>query len=379
MKMKRISTFFALLLTTIFVGCEAEYQPYDNAVYLSEARTSTSTKVIIDNLGGKGVFSARLSKTIGNDVKVKFGIDPAALTTFNTINGGDYHLLPPEYYTLSANKGVIKAGKIGCEPVTVNIKPFDENIDQNKKYAIPIALESASGCDVLSGARRLVILIDQVIVTNAIHIDYNTQVPRAVFETPQNFGAWTLEWLINQDHFTRNNVTQWVVKDTAGKQIVYTRFGDVTCPTNHYQFNLGSGKFNSAGGLSPHKWYHMALVYDGANVMLYINGALDVKSGHGKPGELFEFASVNFSNNVRSQFALHGGVCEMRVWSVARSQNEIANNMYTVDPTTEGLEVYWKANEGEGSVLKDYSGHGRDGIMAQEPSWLLGLRFPEGM
>ena len=377
--MKRISTIFAFLLTFALVGCEADYSEYDNGVFLTEARKGTSMKVVIDDQGGQGMFSARVSKKTATDVTVKFGVDTAALTLFNKINGSAYNVLPEAYYKFSSEESVIKAGQIGCEPVSVQIMPFDEGIDQNKKYAIPVVLESAQGGDVLGGARHLMVLIDQVIVTDAIYITSGANVPVGTFAEPKMMGKWTLEWLVNMDSFTRNNVTQWVVKNTAGAQIVYTRFGDVTCPQNCFQMNIGSGKPQSGTGLTAKKWYHLAMVYDGSNLQFFINGVLDVTAAHSKPGEEYEFASVNFSNNRNNFYALHGQVCEMRVWSVARSGNEILNNMYTVDPTTPGLEIYWKANDGEGRILHDYSGNGRDGVCPSAPAWRHGIRFPEGM
>ncbi len=56
-------------------------------------------------------------------------------------------------------------------------------------------------------------------------------------------------------------------------------------------------------------------------------------------------------------------MCQVRFWSKARSQMEIANNMYNVDPTSSGLEGYWKMDEGEGNVFKDSSPHGRDAYL----------------
>ena len=51
---------------------------------------------------------------------------------------------------------------------------------------------------------------------------------------------------------------------------------------------------------------------------------------------------------------------ELRLWHKARTQNEIVNNMYLCDPTTDGLEFYFKFNEGSGNTFKDASGHGYD-------------------
>lgn len=379
MNFQKIKSLVVLLSTAVLLaGCESEYQAYDNGVFLSEARNSSSAKITIDDKGGEGTFSARVSKKNETDVKVRFGTDPEALNRYNVINGTAYNSLPENYYSFSTQEAVIKAGDIGSTPVAVTVKPFDEKIDQNKKYAIPVVLESAEGGHLMPDTRHLMLLIDQVIVTSVPYISTPSQMPVCTFSEPKGFSQWTLEWLINMDAFNRNNVTQWNIKGPDGKQIIYTRFGDVTCPQNCFQAKIGANKPQSGTALTAKKWYHLAFVYDGTNLMFYINGELDMTTGHGTPGEIFEFSEVSFTNGVNSSYALKGMVSELRVWSVARKGGEIANNMYTVDPTTEGLEIYWKANEGAGSVLKDSSPNGRDGVMKAVPTWKSGIRFPEG-
>ena len=49
---------------------------------------------------------------------------------------------------------------------------------------------------------------------------------------------------------------------------------------------------------------------------------------------------------------LNGEICEVRIWNVIRSQEEIYRNMYDVDPQTTGLKAYWKFNEGKGNIAK---------------------------
>ena len=57
---------------------------------------------------------------------------------------------------------------------------------------------------------------------------------------------------------------------------------------------------------------------------------------------------------------LNGEICEVRIWNVIRSQEEIYKNMYDVDPQTTGLKAYWKFNEGKGDIAKDYTENGND-------------------
>lgn len=380
MNFQKIKSLFALLSAAVLLtGCESEYQEYDNGVFLTEARKSPAAKITIDDMGGNGTFSARVSKKNDTDVKVRFGIDVAALDRYNAVNGTAYNPLPEDYYSFSALEAVIKAGDIGATPIAVTVKPFDNKIDQTKKYAIPVVLESADGGHLMPGTRHLMLLIDQVIVTSVPYITTTSHSIAYTLPEPLFLSQWTLEWMICMDAFNRNNVTQWNITSSIPKSIgIYTRFGDVTCPQNCFQAKIGENKPQSGTALTAKKWYHLALVYDGANILFYINGELDMTTGHGNPGEVFRFDNIGFANGVNASYTLRGMASELRVWSVARKGGEIANNMYTVDPTTKGLEVYWKANEATGSVLKDSSPNGRDGVMKAAPVWKSGIRFPEG-
>ena len=62
---------------------------------------------------------------------------------------------------------------------------------------------------------------------------------------------------------------------------------------------------------------------------------------------------------------------EVRIWSVARSENEIAQNMMFVDPKTEGLYAYYKLDgtdetieDGGKIYLKDRSSKGTRALSA---------------
>ena len=44
---------------------------------------------------------------------------------------------------------------------------------------------------------------------------------------------------------------------------------------------------------------------------------------------------------------LMGYMSEIRVWSVARTENQLKQNMLNVDPKSEGLELYYKLDGSE--------------------------------
>lgn len=367
-----------LVILTLAVGltiaCQSEYDIIENGVYLTDAQSSQAKRVTIDDKGASTRLSSRLGAPAEGDVTVSYGFDAAALQAYNAKNGVDYQLLPEKYYSFSETQATIKAGEVSSTPVELVIKPFDEGVDATKKYAIPVSIVSASGADVLQASSSLMILIDQVVVTSVPYLGVN-RIEVSPEKPIEGLSAWTLEWNLCKDEFNRNNATQWHIEGLDGSPVIYTRFGDVTCDPNQFQAKVGAGKPQSITRFSAKKWYHLAFTYDGTNLRLYVDGKLDFTYPHATPGEVFAFSRVVFGNAKGAPY--NGKVSELRVWSVARSQAEIENNMYVVSPDTPGLEVYWKCNEGSGTVIKDYSNHGRDGKLYREATWEEGVRFPD--
>ena len=377
MKNKLKLAILALAVGGFTAACQSEYDIIENGVYLTDAQSAQAKRVTIDDKGASTRLSSRLGAPAKGDVTVSYGFDAAALQAYNKKNGVDYQLLPEKYYSFSEAQATIKAGEVSSAPVDLIIKPFDEGVDATKKYAIPVSIVSASGADVLQASSSLMILIDQVVVTTVPYLNRGNNITVTPAEPLTGLSAWTLEWNLCMDAFNRNNVTQWSINGLDGKAAIYTRFGDVTCDPNQFQAKVGAGKPQSITRFTAKKWYHLAFTYDGANLRLYVDGKLDFTYPHATPGEVFAFKDITFANGVKSQYTLNGKVSELRVWSVARSQAEIENNMYVVSPDTPGLEIYWKCNEGSGTLIKDHSGHDRNGQLKMEATWESGVRFPD--
>ena len=66
---------------------------------------------------------------------------------------------------------------------------------------------------------------------------------------------------------------------------------------------------------------------------------------------------------------LAGEISECRIWNIVRSQEEIAENPYYVDPQSEGLVAYWKFDEGAGNTVKDHTGNGNNAVANTTLKW----------
>lgn len=400
MYMERNRLFFILTFLIILIGfnsCKEEYTAIDNVIYFAESQKTTSGKVVIDETGGTAKVTVRLAKSINSDIDVVVSEDAVALAKYNETFGTEYQLLPKDYYSLSIGglstdkttlTTTIKAGEVAADFINIKIEPFDKKEGEDKvelsesvKYAIPMVIKSATGAvGLLESSSTYIVLVDRVVVTNVCYLN-NTNYLEYKPEIPMLIEKWTFEWMVNMDAFNRNNVTQWslpVPLDDRNGPMVYTRFGDVLTPQNQLQISVSNvTKQNSTTVFTPKKWYHIAITYDGVNVRLYVNGTLEFDIAHAVPGQTFLLHTLAFANPKNASYRLNGYCSELRFWSVSRTGAQIANNMYIVDPASEGLEIYWKCNDGAGKIIKDHSKYGRDAVLPTVPKWVSGQRFPD--
>jgi hypothetical protein len=129
---------------------------------------------------------------------------------------------------------------------------------------------------------------------------------------------------------------------------------------------LGSevGELRVAHQFAVDTWYHLAGTYNGSTITIFVNGlAIDSKS---VSGQLHIDQSDLYIGKGDPTFSdgeyFHGVLDEIRIWNVARTQEQIQAAMNT--PLTgkeDGLVAYWNLDDG---TAKDLSGHGNDGILS---------------
>jgi len=130
--------------------------------------------------------------------------------------------------------------------------------------------------------------------------------------------------------------------------------------------------------ISLNKWTHIAGVYDGSTVKIYINGVLKATTSttgalkiNSTP--LYIGASPEFSSR---EFI--GGIDEVSIWNKALTASEI-NSLkdYLLQGNENGLTAYYHLNEGPGSLVAiDVSANKNNGTIQNidiEKSWMLGV------
>jgi proline iminopeptidase len=111
------------------------------------------------------------------------------------------------------------------------------------------------------------------------------------------------------------------------------------------------------------RWYHLAGVYDGNSITVYVNGTRI--GSQSASGRMYIDQSDLFIGKGDPEFPegeyFHGWLDEIRLWNVARAPQEIRATMNT--PLTgkeNGLVAYWTFDDG---TARDLSGHGNDGLV----------------
>ena len=129
----------------------------------------------------------------------------------------------------------------------------------------------------------------------------------------------------------------------------------------------GGGEFTivtAENSIISETWHHLALTYDGSNIILYIDG---IEAGStGAYGQITnEFLPFNIGRLIwqTTNFDLDGQVDEVSLWNLALTEQQVQDYMYADLTGEEGLVGYWKFNEGSGSTAYDSSEEGNNGVI----------------
>lgn len=402
MKRIRLSQWLAgTLLIAAATACDntdySEKSPFDNSAYLNVAENKNTETFTFNRRVTEltKTFSVRLAYPAPAAVTAQLAVDPSLTEVYNAKNATDYAALPAEYYELSQSSVNIPASKTQSQDLTIRFHNLDQ-LEIDATYVCPLAITTAQGVDVMEGSRVMYWLVRRSsAITSAINLrNVYVAVPGFDQGSPtadivNNLSAVTMECIIRPNAFQKD------ISSIMGiEQYFLMRLGDTNFERQQLQTQTTFGKFPESSrskALQPGQWYHVALTWDiaSATICFYVNGELQsISTAHGKSDitsiSLGDKAPDNANGNGgdfnfyfgRSYGESHdpsrmfdGELCEARIWSEARTLEQIRSMMYDVpDPTSQPtLCAYWKFDEGTGTVIEDKSGHGNNGVVI--PYW----------
>ena len=423
--MRNFNFIIRIAVLALLVSCN-RFEPvdhvFDNCAYLDVSATSQTQAATFGNRVGslEKHLCVALSYPSDRDVKATISVDASLTDAFNHRYGTDYQLLPDAYLDFSPVSVTIEAGKVNSEKVSIGFKNLmGQGEDQtgameiDKTYLLPVRLssEDISTMDGSSVAYYLVkrssaITVAAQLTDNWIEFPL-MDTPGEVADAYNGLTALTYEALVNVDRFDLDNKDGVCnISTVMGvEQYLLLRIGDANFERQCLQFD-GSGNGSQFGKLpsksDPAKklysgsWYHVACTYDQNErvARIYVNGKLidEVKEAGvagptadnkitlamralGMP-EAYQFFIGKSYNDFRP---LQGKIAEARVWRVARTGDEIWKNMYRIENPKDQKDLigYWKFNDGEGNVVKDYSWVGNHGKAVGDIIWPDGIEIHE--
>ena len=147
--------------------------------------------------------------------------------------------------------------------------------------------------------------------------------------------------------------------------------------TIRYHFKTTDGSFDNGDGsiqLSPYRWYHFAMTYDGSFVKGYIDGQLDFETTLSGPVTTSTSQMIGAGYTNAGEF-FKGNIDDVRIWNMPRTPSEIQDNMFDVDPASEiYLEGRWTFNEGTGDTTYGQSSNPHEAVI-YGASWSTDVPF----
>jgi hypothetical protein len=123
----------------------------------------------------------------------------------------------------------------------------------------------------------------------------------------------------------------------------------------------GQNAVNTGLKVRPKQWQHLAAVFDGDHVVLYLNG---------KPSQAFPIGfessveSLHIGRNPAFPELFDGYIDDVRVWNTVRSAHEIRTNMNReLGGNEAGLVGYWKLNSSDNGITPDSSSRRNHGSL----------------
>lgn len=374
-----MKTKFILLTAFIITLCSAckNAEDLEDVLYFTGTETSPVSQYTID---GPTEIGITVSSSCLVSSEQTINISPASdkLEEYNNENRKSYKSLPEGSYKLSDNKVILKAGENVSEQLILSVLNTD-NFEEGAVYCMPLTISNVEGgMPVLESSRTIYVVLNQTIITQAAQ-SKNMPIP---FENDPSLASVpqvTMEARVMVTKFASAN--PYISTVMGVEEEFLLRFGDVTIKPNQLQLAGGGYPVTAKTEFETNKWYHLAVVFDGSSIKLYVNGELDgqtdaprgpiVLSGKTDKRRFCIGASVGSR-------LLNGYISEVRVWKKALSQSQIQNNMCYVSPDNyKDMIAYWRFNEGKGTnIIKDYTGNGWD-IETTISNWKEGVKCPE--
>ena len=352
---------------------------------------SADNEILLD-ADGNANFTLKLTSQPSDTVTVDFGdssydfdasnwdepesislqIDSDLAFTVSSTNDSNYNFSGTLYVTDTSDAVKLKVTEGGTELAetilptvaitsTTDAYPDEDTagevsvevseITTEDAITVPFGVDATTTTEVASDSLENLIFLD----TSAYFDGEDDYIAIANSSDIDLSGEVTMEAYIKIDSFDR--AWQTILSKGDGWQLSRNN------ETDHLYFGYGdslgvAGSTDIADG----EWHHVAGVYNGSQLLVYVDGELDASSTTSVDSYVANDYNLQIgSNEAQTDRNFHGQIDEVRLWDVSRSQEEIQDGMVqSLAGTESGLLGYWTFDD---DAVTDLSGNGYDGTL----------------
>lgn len=368
-----------MMFTTSCNNSDVEEHHFDNKLFINV--TNPVSELVFGAEGEAEVQSRELTLATAleaeNPITATFVKNVSLVDTYNMVYGANALPLPEEMCKIENPEATIDAGSITSAPVTVSFSGLSA-LDRDLIYVMPIEVTNVTGIDVLASKTKTYFVFKGASLINVVAdiAQNNLPVHWKSVDLVRSMKAITVEALIRVRDFGTVGGLKGEAMSTIfgieGRFLV--RLGDSGFPQNQVQLVNPNGNFpegNSALGLPSNEWVHVAAVWDATtgDRIIYTNGVAVASDKKASGSVDLNSEECYIGKAWNDERWLDGEISEVRIWNVQRTPEQIAANIYSVDPASEGLVAYWKFNEGTGKQIKDHTANGNDITAENDLTW----------
>lgn len=129
--------------------------------------------------------------------------------------------------------------------------------------------------------------------------------------------------------------------------------------------------------LEANVWYHLAGIYDGSTIRVYVNGVEVGSQAYGN-GITDSQTSLFIGSRTGSGWYFPGQIEEVRIWNTARTEDQIREGMCrTMNGDESNLVAYYQFDEVTGTSLPDLTANNNDGTLSnmEDADWVASTAF----
>lgn len=182
-------------------------------------------------------------------------------------------------------------------------------------------------------------------------------------------------WIKGTSAKADKTILSWGTNSGGQKWVM--RIQDDKGTINTLRVEVNGGHIIGSTDILDNKWHHVACVLtdDGSpnveEMKLYVDGQEETISAvKGKPVTTAIGDNVKIGNDFSNRH-FEGCIDEVRIWSIARTLQELQNNRHTALTGNEtNLVGYWRLDEGSGDLVHDFSSGRHHGFLQNSPVWV---------